>query len=600
MPTADLLASTRQALSPMARNGRLTDSEKVSTLNSLYYIARDQKRTMYQSWSRNYKIIKNRLQGSNLASWLPQPRDSEVYPVISSLVAWMTDQDPDIGFLPSADPNSAYYDRCQSLASDLDNVYQTVWLNEEYDSQIKIMLWDAFTFGLGTLKVIWDNAADNGGGNAVWRRIDPWMLYHDPYASNYRDMEFIIEARRVSYNELERMYPDTAHFALYQSSASDGLDDRPQFNDDGAYPKAPFLGGLPNGTGTVWNNRVSNSRMYEPLPGFVTREFWLKENDDPPNEGYPGLNAYKRPRWRCIVVCNNEILFNEWAEDLWQHGQHPYEDYRFDDIGEMYGISLVDHLAYPQIYINRLLTALQQNAELIGNPIFLEPTNSGLSRIGIINRPGQRLPVSTATAAGTNLPRWLEPPSMPQQVMDLVNFWIARIENTAGLGALQKGQAPNQRNAEGVINNVQEAAFVRIRSALSNLQWTYRRASLKAADLIVENYTAPRIVAIVGEDGNKDALSLTGRHFYDPGDDRTSPLKFVLRVEAGANQPTSPQARMANAEKLAALGLVDDEYVLHVHNIKDAKKILARLYMKRQQGLISGGAGQRQKQGRSR
>jgi hypothetical protein len=511
------------------------------------------------------------------------------------MVAWLTDQDPDIGFLPSADPNSAYYEECQKLATDLDNVYQTVWLNEEYDNEVKKMLWDALTFGLGTVKVVWDNAAAGGFGDAVWKRMDPWMLYHDPYGSNYRDMEFIIEARRESYNSLERMYPDTAYLLRYHSSSTDGVDERPQFNDDNAYPKAPFLGSL-GGASTVWNAKVSNGRMYEPLPGFVVREYWLKENDDPPNEGYPGLNAYKRPRWRCIVICNNIILFNEWAEDLWQHGQHPYEDYRFDDIGEMYGISLVDHLAYPQIYINRLLTALQQNAELVGNPIFLEPTNSGLSRIGIINRPGQRLPVNAAQAAGTNLPRWLEPPSMPPAVQDLVNFWIARIENTAGLGALQKGQAPTQRNAEGVINNIQEAAFVRIRSALANLQWTYRRASLKSADLIVENYTEPRLVAIVGEDGNKDALTLSGRHFYNPGDDQTTPLRFVLRVEAGTNQPTSPQARMANAEKLAALGLVDDEYVLHVHHIKDAKMILQRLYEKRQKGLVGGGAGTRQRQ----
>src|SRR5215471_5715483 len=591
-----LLTSTRSALSPGSTT--MSDNDRISALNTLFNIARDNKRSLYQNWSRNYKIIKNRLQGSNLASWLPQPRDSEVYPVISSLVAWLTDQDPDIGFLPSADPESAYYDACQSLSVDLDNVYQTVWLNEEYDNEIKKMLWDALTFGLGTIKVIWDNAAAGGYGDAVWRRIDPWMLYHDPYASSYKDMEYIVEARRVSYNELERMYPNTASLLRYQSSSVDGIDERPTGIDDGAYPKAPFLGGLPSGIATVWNSRVSRGRMYDPLPSYVVREFWLKENDKIPNQGYPGDNAYARPRWRCIVVCNNTILFNEWADDLWQHGQHPYEDYRFDDIGEMYGIALVDHLALPQIYINRLLTALQQNAELVGNPIFLEPTNSGLSRIGIINRPGQRLPVNAAQASGTNLPRWLEPPSMPPVVQNLVDFWIARIENTAGLGALQKGEAPNQRNAEGVINNIQEAAFVRVRSALANLQWTYRRASLKAADLIVENYTEPRLVAIVGDDGNKDALSLSGRHFYNPGDDQMTPLRFVLRVEAGTNQPTSPQARMANAEKLAALGLVDDEYVLHVHKIKDAKQILQRLYMKRQQGLIGGGAAVRQRQGR--
>ena len=80
----------------------------------------------------------------------------------------------------------------------------------------------------------------------------------------------------------------------------------------------------------------------------------------------------------------------------------------------------------------------------------------------------------------------------------------------------------------------------------------------------------------------------------------SAPLKFVLTVEAGANQATSRQARMANAEKLQALGIVDDEYVLHVHGIKDAKKILERLYMKRQKGLIGGGAAQRKASGRQK
>lgn len=577
-----------------------SDIDRVNALRSLFYIARDQKRPRYQNWVRNYKILTNRLQGGNTTSWLPQPRDSEIYPLISSLVAWMTDQDPDIGFVPASDPNSDYYDEVKSVAKDLDAIYATTYINEEYDNEAKTMLFDTFQFGLGIIKTVWDNSADGGWGNAVWRRCDPWTIYTDPYARNFRDMNFIIEAKRVSYEELERMYPNTYHLVKYNASSTDGYDERPTFYDNDQSPKAPFLGALPHGT-ALWNKRVSGGRTYEPLPGYVCYEYWLKENTDVEEIGVegPDQNAYKQPKWRCIVVCNGEILFNEWAEDLWQHGQHPYEDYRFDDIGEMYGIALIDHLAYPQIYINRLLTALQQNAELIGNPIFLEPTNSGLSRIGIINRPGQRLPVSATSSAASNLPRWLDPPSMPQQVIDLVKFWIDRIENTGGLTGLQKGQAPNQRNSSGVINSVQDAAFVRIRSALSNLQWTYRRASLKAADLITQNYTDKRVKAILGPDGESTAIALRSHHFFDPGDDYSTPLRFILQVETGANRATSRQARMADDEKLFALGLVDDQYVLESRGVKDVKPILARLYQKRMSGVLSS-PGQRQKENRSK
>jgi hypothetical protein len=185
----------------------------------------------------------------------------------------------------------------------------------------------------------------------------------------------------------------------------------------------------------------------------------------------------------------------------------------FDDIGEFYGISLVDHLAFPQIYVNRLLTALQSNAELTGNPIFMEPVNSGLARTAIINRPGQRLKVSGPQAM-QNRPDWLTPPPMPAQVMDIIQFWINRIENILGLSALQKGITPTQRNAEGALNMVQEAAFVRIRSALSNLQSCLQRCAVKLCDLIVDNYTEPRMMAMVGKDGEMTAKALAGRHFY--------------------------------------------------------------------------------------
>jgi hypothetical protein len=179
--------------------------------------------------------------------------------------------------------------------------------------------------------------------------------------------------------------------------------------------------------------------------------------------------------------------------------------------------------------------------------------------------------------------------------MDLVNFWIARIQNTCGLTDLQRGKAPNQRSSENTINNVQEAAFVRIRSALTNLQWTYQRSARKLADLVIQNYDEPRYVAILGEDGNASSLYLKDKHFYDPTNNRETPLSFSIRVQSGANNATSMQARLNNAERLFGLGLVDDQYVLEVAQIRDVKKNLQRLYAKRKAGLLPSAGSSRQR-----
>lgn len=581
------------------------DLEKVNYLRNLFVQARDAKRQRYDSWLRNYRLVHNRISGSTYTSWAPQPRDSEIFPLISSWVGWMTDQTPEIVFFPTAEPFSKFYSFVTKIAQDLNSLYITNYDAEGYEAQLKLILWDDAMYGLGLVKNLWDNGASGGAGNAVIRRVDPWAFYPDPFATSLHDCEYMVEARRVSWNQLYRMYPRTASLLRQPGTTPDHIDERPNiYTDANAQPKAPFLGQLGTAN-TVWNKSNSYKRNYDPLPGYVVYEFWLKENyqdpDMPPIEETPwGNERYAQARWKCVVMCNSIILYEEWADELWDHGQHPYSEFKSDDIGEFYGISLVDHLAYPQIYINRLLTAAQHNTELVGNPIFLEPTNSGLGRVGIINRPGTRLPISNQTAnAGGNFPRWLDPPNLPQALMDLVNFWIQRMENIMGLTGMQKGQVPAQRSAEGVIQSVQEAAMVRIRSAMSNYAMMLRDSSYKIADLICQNFTEKRTVAILGENGQYAPLFLSGHHFYDPATKGDTPLKFVVRAEAGANKPTSRNARMQEAERLMAIGCVDDQYVLDTHGIPDSDKILSRLYDKRMKGIVGMGAGSRQRTGRS-
>lgn len=433
------------------------DAQYLNYLRTIFIQARRDKQPRIDSWNRNYKIINNRYQSAQFASWAPQPRDSEVYPICSSLVAWLTDQEPDVGFSPASDPNSAYYAQVLKVTADANNVFETSWLNEEYDREYKKMLWDGLTCGTGIVKSIWDNAAADGAGNAVVRRVDPYRFYPDPQATCLDDCEYMVEVKQMSLDQVQRMYPDTA-FLLY-TGGNERLDDRPKLYGSSTLPKAN-LGFLPSGN-ALWSGRNKPGGPPQASALYMVYEYWLKENtydELDVDENSPGDNAYAIPRWKCVVVCGGNILFEEWADDLWSHGNHPYDEWRFDDIGEFWGISLVDHLSLPQLYINRLLTALQQNSELCGNPIFVEPANSGTSRTAITNRPGERLSVQSSSQSA-NLPRWLTPPSMPASVMDLVNFWISRIENTAGINGMQKVRIPNN-----VLVTIQSTRFRKVHS----------------------------------------------------------------------------------------------------------------------------------------
>src|SRR5215510_7515094 len=219
---------------PAAETGAGRDNlQLVSDLRQLYLIARDEKRQRYDNWMRNYRLLNNRV-GGTVQNWMPAPRDSEIYPGLSSLVAWMTDQEIDVDLIPSSDPNSQLYDYVSKIADDLSNVFSTTWLTEGFDSQIKLALWDATMYGTGILKNVWDNALSGGYGNAKMCRTDPWAFYVDPNATSLCDAEYMIEVRKVSFDEIERRFPDSYQKVTSSSSSTpDGYDEKPRlFSSD--------------------------------------------------------------------------------------------------------------------------------------------------------------------------------------------------------------------------------------------------------------------------------------------------------------------------------------------------------------------------------
>lgn len=357
--------------------------------------------------------------------------------------------------------------------------------------------------------------------------------------------------------------------------------------------------GLPGQSRLSWVNQL----------GIDVKECWVRENvigDPPETDEMSDLSDAPNisDRWRVIVHAAGVVLLDELAEDLWEESRHPYDRFVFDDIGEFWGISLVTHLSNPQIAINRILAAVQQNAELTGNPILLEPSNSGVSRIPITNRPGERIQTNTGAANGMAKPEWMLPPTVPPYILDLLKFWISRMENTSGISGIAKGQSPPGRNAQSTVSHVQEAGFVRIRAGQHNLESTLRNLGNMLCQLIIQNYTASRTVAIVGPSGVKTALSLSAKHFYSPYRDASGqknlPLKYSLIVTAGAKNPTSRSSRIAEADTLFALGAIDAQADLEAHNYPQWQDIVQRMNQQKLQLALAGELAKANKQGQGK
>ena len=586
-------------------------TDLIQKLQQLYRTARRVKSDKYDAWDRNYRLLNNRIGGRaalNTGSWPPSPRDSEVFPILSSIVAWMADQHTIIDTQPATDPGSPFYDFIVNIAEDLGTVLQSNWQADDQDAQIKLVIWDALVYNAGWFKTVWDQGLAGGLGNPKAIRVDPYSLYIDPQATDLSNAEYIVERRLMSIDEIERRWPGKSAAIEASVVAASEYDTRPNMggNDASRIPKAN-PGNLPSGNGR-WGGVTASNQYNDKLASVIVSEFWLRENEEwydesdqpiDPNDLPPYNEKMVRDRWRVVVLAANEILMDEYSEDLYTFRHHPYDRYLFDDIGELYGVALVDHLAYPQIYINRLLSAMQANAELVGNPIFLESAQSGLDRVGIINRPGQRLRVSGQGMQ--NKPDWLQPPSMPTQVKELVDFWIQRMENIAGLSAASKGNTSSSsgtsRTSDQVMNTIQEAAFVRVRSAINNMERTLTSVGYKLADLIIDNYNTARYISVAGPKSSQSAIALRPHHFLVPTEKGQAPLKYSLNINAGSALPTSRQARAQQADRAYAIGVFDRQAWYEANQIPNWQAINDRIAQQIAQGSWAP-PGARQRSGR--
>lgn len=551
---------------------------------SYYTAARRARERNHDRWRTNNRYLKNRPSINLVPDNLPDVRENEILPVVSSRVGWMTDQEVEFESTPRALPNSPFYSFFLHQCDNLDALLKTAWELGGWSDELKIMLYDAAQYGTGIVKAVWDQSLFEGIGDARIRRIDPWYFYPDPAATSSEDGSYYIEERFVTLEELERLYPQ-----LSPSDFRDIQEYSITLTQDESRQGGPNLtnpGALPGGTGVY--GQPGQGAGSPTSFGVKVREFWLRQNERCEMEDEDINDEAVYDTWRVVVVVADKILLDERAQDLYGINTHPYSFYRDEDIGEFWGLPLISQLVPLQKAINRLLSAQQNNAELSGNPIWMEVKGSGTGRTLMTSRPGERVSIDQSQASASVKPGWINPPQMPGAIMQLIEFYISRIENISGLSGLQKGTPPAGRNSTQVINQVQESGFVRVRSSLRNLEKTLRRSINLAATLIAENYTTSRVVAVIGPDGQKTSLYLASRSFYAPtGEkDEVMPLKFTIDINAGSKQATSRQAQVAEADTLFAMHAVDAQYVLEKHRVKNAQTVVQRMQEQAQQAAF--------------
>lgn len=576
-----------------------SDGDTLGFVMELFSEARRDKRQYLERWNRYYRAFRNKTYSEFRPAWAPSPSASEIFPSYHTLVSWMTDQTPDIRV--SARPEvkdgiSSPPEAVIEKAQDMQSLVSSWWVNHGVTKELQMSLFDLLTFGTGVLKTGWDQGYQNGLGDAFLRRADPYNILPDPHAAGIDDSRYFFEVSRVPIFEILSRFPDRGH--LVKPDAGKGEDVRPSVKSGfevipmGNPAATGVTGAFP---GTASANMPARfgypgSQGYEDYTRTVLLiECWVRTTESytvpliTAGE-YKGNIDYERPVWQYVCIANGVVLTPD-VSNPFNHGQLPYLRIPYVETGEWWSVPLTEHVGPAQVALNRLLAAIQTSAELVGNPIWMETEDAGISRTKIINRPGSRIVRNAGSDAG-----WVNPPAVSSNVADMASFWIDEIDKITGVAAV-RGQNLRRREPTGAVEAVQEAAFVRVRAVLRNVEEGLRLAANQTVSNIAQFYLEPRTVAMVGPKGsNNDYLILDPKHFYLPMSSEEGlenvPVNFDAWIEAGSTQPLSRAARAAEIDSLYFMGVVDDEAVADAHDLPDRQNVLQRAQEKKVSGQM--------------
>lgn len=566
---------------------RAEDTEIVQAVYDWFRSARAARAPMVRTWNRCYKTL--RAQTPESSNGGPNIRIPELFRLVRSSVGWKLDQRILTEVSPMAPLGSEWYSFLNERCRDMEVVLEAShWANHEEIENEK-MLWNADTYGTGILKTTWDDNLAGGIGDAHVTSVNPYCLYVDPAATNFDNADYIIEARAMSIQELDRRWPGKGKLFV-NGDIGESIDEPPNqlSTPSSTVPRPSVIGRPTPGRVSASNTPLwSTTTTSDPFKNHqsdpvVVIECWVREHTIASGQVSDG--------WRVIVVAGNHLLMNEKASDLTNHGNHPYDRYVPHDLGEFWGIGLVELLGPVQSALNRILRSVQQNVELTGNPIMLEDYGAMTQQSALSSaRPGARLSKRSQKEV-----RWLEPPSLHPNIGELIQFLLDRMQAVSGLNDLPNGGVQGRPAAE-TAGMLVESQFVAIRSQLINLEHTLQGAYRKKVALIAENYTEPRWVSITGPDGTETPKMLSARHFMRPTPDGGVPLEYNIKVDAGSAAHTSRKVREDRAVTLFTLGALDNLSLLEMLDIPNPQAIMERLKLQQQSILAANPPGQRQR-----
>ncbi len=544
-------------------------------LHSLFEDAREAQRPDAARWKKADRFYRGKQWERQLEKWRAQITVNVCFPIVENQLAVMADSTMRASIKPVEGGDLA-------TAMALDYLLQYVSQRYEWPLEFVMGQKTSLKYGSAVFKVGWDPDAGLEGDVSL-TRISPKCFFPDPMAKSLKDARYVFEAKIMTIAEVKKLHGKAAEGL----SADDGLKEMEESAQQITEIKEVSKVAYPSLTAEEENGVYLGKGIQDLLRKVLYVECWIRDESYKKEKGEGGdedkVPVYPGGRHICFV--GQKILKDE-KNPFW-HGEWPYAVLpNYPDDESFWGIGEIDNIVSIQQEINKRRSQVSDNATAHGNPVWLKDARSGVKASELSGRPD--LVVTHRT--GTKIER-LNPPQIPQYVVDGHGQSIADAEYVSGMHEIMQGKQPGSVRDFSAMRTVQEIAERRPRTKLEFHQATLRRIGRIAAALFMQFYESDRWERILGQDFYRTLLE--ARVNTEPclnvnEDDETVHDELSFQLEEVYEQydytaeaePMTRNTRELKREQLKDLrniiGPALDEVLLREYNIEDWETIVKK------------------------
>jgi len=587
-------AAPRDDLKASGDNYSPTEQEEkdIKLVEKLFDKAKKERSKHDSRWNDFYNMFRGRQWKENRPTFRHSEVINLIFREIQSAVPIMLDTRPKFDYMPQ-EPSDIEF------AEIVNQVCQSDWERNNWLAQLTEAVFDGHIMGTGVVELDFDQKLEDGLGSIYLESEDPFYIFPDPAARDVNlKSRFFIEAEPMCLEEIKRSWPN----GKYVKKDVADFKKQEYYDKDKIRLKSPNTDlAIADGLQGYDTNTEAEALV---ITAWIDGSFEIDEEsiEEPSSDGTlttKYVQKMRYPKGRKIVIASKVVL---------ESGENPNDDRKFPfaryqnyvNQRQFWGISDIEQLESPQRVFNKLVSFALDVLTLMGNPIWLVGTSSGVDPENLFNQPGLIVEADNIDQVRRQEGVQLQPYVL--QLIDRLKLWF---DDISGDDEVSRGVRPEGITAASAISNLQEASKTRIRQKSRNLDSMLQNLGQMYFSRVMQYYTAPRIFRLTNAEGSMqffkfhveqlpdDEGYLARYRSYHQGEDgqifegEEKQIKtkgqLDVRVTTGSSLPFLKVDREQKAFQLFDRQIIDDEEVLKSLDYPNWERVLQRVNEKKAQ-----------------